>query len=251
MNDKYCIYCHTNKINGKKYIGQTKMNVNKRWRNGLGYISSPLFYNSIQKYGWDSFTHEILMTGLSLEEANKYEEELIKEYHTNDKDLGYNIRSGGENQEWSKESKEKLSKIKSKQIDENPKKYNRKAVCRYSLSGEYIDTYKSAEYASKIFCIAESSIKSCCHKYPHNKTAGGYIWRYECDNTNVLPYKENRGGKNKKPVIQLDMNENIVKIWESASAVERAINIKTSQIIGCCRGRCQTAGGYKWKYLER
>lgn len=35
---KWTIYCHINKINNKRYIGQTdQQNLNKRWQNGNGY----------------------------------------------------------------------------------------------------------------------------------------------------------------------------------------------------------------------
>ena len=54
---KYCVYVHTNKANGKKYIGITCRNPEVRWRNGAGYKRHPKFYAAIQKYGWDGFTH--------------------------------------------------------------------------------------------------------------------------------------------------------------------------------------------------
>ena len=52
----YCIYMHRNKINNKKYIGQTKQEPpSKRWgKDGIGYKDSSHFYNAIQKYGWNN-----------------------------------------------------------------------------------------------------------------------------------------------------------------------------------------------------
>lgn len=64
---KYCVYCHTNKINGKKYIGITSQKPQHRWKNGQGYRNNEYFFRAIEKYGWHNFTHEILYTDLSKE----------------------------------------------------------------------------------------------------------------------------------------------------------------------------------------
>lgn len=121
---KYCVYKHTNKINGKVYIGQTcQNNPNRRWRNGEGYKRNPLFYNAIQKYGWNNFSHEILEDNLSLQQANVLEEKFIKDYKSQDYLYGYNIAFGGENHVMSNSTKEKLSiAFKGRKHSENTKK---------------------------------------------------------------------------------------------------------------------------------
>lgn len=108
MNKTWCVYIHTNKINGKKYIGQTSQKPEKRWNNGRGYITSSKFYNAIQKYGWENFTHEIVASNLSLEEANNLEIELINQYQTQNDLFGYNLDSGGHNTTHSEETKRKI-----------------------------------------------------------------------------------------------------------------------------------------------
>lgn len=92
----YCVYIHTNKTNGKKYIGITSQNVSRRWRNGGGYYLNEHFTRAIEKYGWDGFLHEIIKSDLSKAEACRMEKQLITENKTNDWRYGYNGSSGGE-----------------------------------------------------------------------------------------------------------------------------------------------------------
>lgn len=80
---------HTNKINGKKYVGISK-NPEKRWKN---YQGCTHFYNAIQKYGFDNFEHEILLTGLTEKQAIAKETEYIIRYDTVEN--GYNLTYGG------------------------------------------------------------------------------------------------------------------------------------------------------------
>ena len=126
MNEKtYCVYCHTNKINGKKYIGQTCQKPEVRWgNNGNGYkpkgknVRSYL-WNSICKYGWNEFEHEILKDGLSFEEANYWEKYYINLFRTftGYKDSnGYNQTLGGDGtagakhtEEWKKCASERMT----------------------------------------------------------------------------------------------------------------------------------------------
>ena len=83
MDNLYCVYCHINLVNNKKYIGITKQRPQDRWReNGKGYQGQTKFWNAIKKYGWDNFEHIILFTNLTLEEANYKEKELIDYFDT-------------------------------------------------------------------------------------------------------------------------------------------------------------------------
>src|SRR5699024_10487076 len=91
------LYEHVNKENGKKYIGITNNHL-IRWRNkGIGYKpykgSISKFWNAIEKYGWDNFEHNILLEGLTFEEACSKEKEERSKYDIR-KEL-YNIAQGG------------------------------------------------------------------------------------------------------------------------------------------------------------
>lgn len=50
------------------------------------------------------------------------------------------------------------------------------------------------------------------------------------------------------PVVQKDIDGNIIKFWGSMKEASEALNIKYQGISSVCRGRNKTCGGYKWEY---
>ena len=106
----YVIYKHTSP-SGKSYIGQTKNIKQREAAHKLTSSKCTAFKNAIQKYGWEAFTHETLMDSLTLEQANKFEEQLIEEHQTI-APRGYNLRSGGLNQLIAEEVKQDWSRAR-------------------------------------------------------------------------------------------------------------------------------------------
>lgn len=93
MND-YKIYIHIFP-NQKVYIGVTKQKPEYRWRNGKKYNNNEYMTNAIQKYGWENIKHKILYDGLSKQQVESKEKELILKYKSNIREFGYNILEGG------------------------------------------------------------------------------------------------------------------------------------------------------------
>lgn len=108
----YCVYCHRNRVNGKRYIGQTvyQDKLVMRWSsNGKRYSTNDHFWKAIQKYGWNNFDHYIIQRDLTKEEADMLEDLNIKCFNTTDRRFGYNHQGGGSNGKLSEETKQKVS----------------------------------------------------------------------------------------------------------------------------------------------
>ena len=74
----YSVYCHINKINGKRYYGITSQRPSRRWRNGAGYVRNPYFSRAINKYGWENFEHIIIYKNCSKQVAEEIEQDLMQ-----------------------------------------------------------------------------------------------------------------------------------------------------------------------------
>lgn len=51
-----------------------------------------------------------------------------------------------------------------------------------------------------------------------------------------------------KPVLQYDLEGNLIKEWPSLNEVERQLGCNHSHITTVCKGERKTAGGFIWKY---
>lgn len=214
MIDKsYIVYLHINKLNQHAYVGITKQDVKRRWKNGYGYNKCLKFYNAILKYGWDAFEH-IILCKASKENAMFLEAVLIAHYKR--KGISYNITNGGEENipsmlgkhhtaetkniisssaknMWNTRKEELIEKIRyaSKAYRRSTKGMKRSKETRlkmrdnnscipvrcYDLKGRYIATFKSSQEARRQLNIKDRHISDVCKG--KRIQCGGYIWRYD------------------------------------------------------------------------
>jgi len=93
----YEIYVHTNRSNGKRYVGLTKRGTDHRWFEHVTSSTKPRtrFSAAIHKHGFEAFDHEIICECETLKEANVLEQHFIEMLNTWGP-LGYNMSAGGD-----------------------------------------------------------------------------------------------------------------------------------------------------------
>ena len=223
---------------GKKYFGVASTTANQRWKNGKGYKENEYFTNAIEKYGWDNIDHIILAKGLTSFEADLFEIFCIAYYDTMNRDIGYNLTSGGRDHfHHSEESKQKMSeKQKGLQVGEKNPFYGK---------------HHTEETKQK---ISES------HKGENNPMYG----KYHSEETRKKMSEAQKGKKSfmygktgkdhhsSKTVICITTGQ----VYYGASEAGRAIGITHQSISKVCNGKGKSAGKLsdgtplKWKYVQ-
>lgn len=89
IDEKYCVYKHSNLENGKVYYGIAQ-NYLARWNNGKSYSQNAEFWSDIILYGWKNFKHEIIFKDLTKDQAMILEGLLIQETESYLSENGYN-----------------------------------------------------------------------------------------------------------------------------------------------------------------
>lgn len=238
------IYGITNKVTGKKYIGQTSTSIDIRYSEHLRcarvHPNSPcLLYRAIQKYGEDSFTIEQLDMVKSdsrvslknkLNEKEIYYIDKFNSYKPN----GYNMTKGG-----------------GAFAD-----HVLKSVFKVDENGIVLDRYESIREASRSTGIDEKSIGHACKTTSHY-SSGCYWYPNECNiHIGQNLGRQSRGRNNwrghitylGKPVKRYSKEGVYIDTFISASDAARKLKISQAYISKCCRGLAKTAGGYRWSF---
>lgn len=238
----YCVYCHTNKINNKAYIGITCKDVNVRWRkDGKGYKSSPYFWRAIQKYGWDNFEHIILFENLTREEACKREVLLIALFNTQDSNFGYNISKGGDYSlagvPLSEEHKRKISESKKGKTG-----FKRTQETKLKLSQSKLGALNPM-YGKHIVWSDDTKEK---------------IRKSKLGELNPMYGKSGAENPASIPICQCDIDWNVIALFWGTHEAERATGVRAGNISSVCtqtptnKGYIRhTAGGYRWRYATK
>ena len=243
------IYCIENMINGKKYVGYTKNNIEDRWSQHLSKThhkeDNSIIHLAIDKYGEDNFFIYAIRIINSYNEdelinlLKMAESECIKEYNTISPN-GYNILSGGEDVP--------INRIT--------------PLYQYDMNGVFIAFYKSITDAIQINGFDDNPKNSKLSAHLHtDHCAFGYLWNINNDDDVVAlynnyinnRYKRKRNRKQKSPIVQLDTDMNLIKTYDSCKCASNETMIPYSTLYNACSGVYRGhhyAKGFLWMFKD-
>tara|TARA_B110000879_G_scaffold200678_1_gene274908 strand:+ start:2849 stop:3604 length:756 start_codon:yes stop_codon:yes gene_type:complete len=244
------IYKIKNKIDNKTYIGQTTQDLESRWRQHLKKRNSCRYLKyAFNKYGVENFEFKLVCITFD-NQLDDMEIKYIEQYKCLVPN-GYNIRLGGNSGKHHDETKRKISATLLK---------NRKVI-QFDIEGNRLNSFNSCTEAAKYIGVGRSSICHCCNGA--KKTAAGYQWRYESNETKselgIPPLTgrfrcSQKATKRKiitqipRKIIQFDIQGNRLKSFDTCKQAADYVGISNGCISRCCNGVSNTSKGYVWKY---
>lgn len=228
------IYLITNRINDKKYVGQTITTLKQRFSQHVTHSknSNQAICKAIAKYRKENFIIEKIemVDDLSkkelVEKLNVLEKKYIQEYKSLTSQHGYNIDIGGASCS-----------------------YFSKPVDVYNLDANIIHRFDSANEVSRFYEIDVNTVTNICNGKQNRCMKHDVIFRYQnepfdkYDTTLIIP--------NSKNIYQFTMDGDFVGEYNSAYDAVRTFNL---DIHPTCLSKAarenKTAGGYVWSYKK-
>ena len=244
------IYKIKNKIDNKIYIGQTTQDLERRWRNHRKNSSNCRYLKSaFKKYGVENFEFKLVCITFD-NQLDDMEIKYIEQYKCLVPN-GYNIRLGGNSGKHHEDTKRKIAATLLK---------NRKVI-QFDIEGNRLNSFNSLTEAAEYVGCSSSTIGHCCNE--DIKTAAGYQWRYESNETKsdagIPPLAgrfKNSQKETKKEVItqiprkivQFDIQGNRLKSFNTCKEAAEYVGASRGFITTCCLKPNQTGKGFYWKY---
>lgn len=129
------------------------------------------------------------------------------------------------------------------------KNYRRgKPVTRHTREGKKIDTYPTIEAAARATGLTPDNIQKNVNG--HNKTAGGFIWRFatakEVQKLPAETAKQPGSGKGKQ-VIRYSLEGKKLAVYSSLMEAAKACGVNASKISSALDNQTRSAAGFVWR----
>ena len=118
-------------------------------------------------------------------------------------------------------------------------------IKQYTLDKKLIKIWNSATEIKNILGCDNGEIARCCKR--EISTYKNFIWIYEDENINDIELFEKKDKKCRE-VIQLTEDNEYITTFSSITKAAQATGIERRKIGECCSGKCETVGGFIWKY---
>ena len=241
------IYLITNKINGKRYVGQTQqMDIQSRWRSHRKMSPTCIgryLLCAYRKHGIPNFKFQIICICFN-EDCDRYEEEYIKKFNTLAPN-GYNLQTGGRITKLSDETKQYMSKRQKEIVTDE----RRKAISERTKGRKLTDEQKQvlSVYAKNRWQNMTQEVRTEYIKKLRNDESRDKSKEISEKSREAL---QTRADANKKCVGQFQ-NNIMINTFESMSHAARETNTCITSIRHVCNNnpKYKTAGGFVWKFV--
>lgn len=122
-------------------------------------------------------------------------------------------------------------------------------VSQYLVDGTHVADFETLKQAQEMTGVSFKSISKVVRG--HNKTAGGYVWRFSDEKEITYAKRAYRTPpqRKKKAILQYSLDGTLIREYESVTEATVQNGYKDhSNISICLSGRTKSAYGYIWKY---